>query len=127
MSKKTPTLENLLLQANKMLKKAPDYRSLCRGKKYHLVSVDPNLGQLRVKFESGSVHPISMDDVLAIISEIYRVREMPRGYFRDRNNSLRVLGRSYWHAPGAAILAILPHLDPSIKVDEKCSLYLIDR
>ncbi len=121
---KLPTRAELILRAERMLVEAPYFRSLCRGKRYELTSVDPRAGRLHVLFESGTTHRITIDDLLAILKELNVVRALPRDYFRNPENSLRVLGRSYWHAPGAAILAILPQLDSHVKINERCCLFL---
>ncbi len=83
-----------------MLIEAPQFRSLCRGRRYKLISVDASAGNLHVLFKYGRARRLAVDDIIAILKELYIVRTMPRNYFRSPEKSLRVLGRSYWRAPG---------------------------
>jgi len=124
MPHRPPSRAELIIQAERMLLEAPQFRSLCRGRRYKLISVDARAGNLHVLFKSGRTRRLAVDDIIAILKELYIVRTMPRNYFRSPEKSLRVLGRSYWHAPGAALLAILPRLDSDVRVDRQCGLFL---
>ena len=124
MPQSPPTTNELLFMARKLLDEEPEFKSLSRGNQYKLVSVDGESGYLKVLFESGRVRRLLVDELCLILKELYRVKSIPRGYFRNPSNCMRVLGRKSWHAPGAAMFAILPKLDSKIRVDEKSGLIL---
>jgi hypothetical protein len=94
------------------------FYSLVRGHKYVVESVREEDQTLRVRFQSRRLRRIKLDDLYAIYTELYRLGRLPRNHFLDRSNSMRVLRKGYWHAPGAAMFAILPELDSSIIIEK---------
>jgi len=121
---KPPSVQDLLRCALCNMKRTPEFRSLVRGHIYQLVSIDSKEGRLDILYESGRVHSISLLEMKAMIDELYRVHVLPRKYFRNQANARRVFGSPHWHAPGAAMHALLPRLDPAVHADEHGNLYL---
>ena len=122
-----PTHDELVRRAQALLEESPTFQSLCRRRPYTLVSVDSRAGYLRVRYESGRIRRLLLKELVALVHELYLIGSLSRNYFREPSNTLRVFGRPFWHAPGAAMFAILPKLDPQIMVDAKCGLVLKPR
>jgi len=115
----------LIKRAKNLLKRRPEFRSLCRGHTYELVSVSMTTGEIAIRFQSGAVHRVAVQDLIAFLGELYRVGCLPRDYFRDPANSLRVFGTKSWHAPGAAMFALIPVLDERARVTSHCGLAVL--
>jgi hypothetical protein len=122
-TRKSPlSASEITILAQRMLRDAPLFRSLCLGNEYKLVAVEKSARLLKVQYESGRVRSIQLVHLAHLSRELYRIGALPRNYFRDSSNSMRVFGWRTWHAPGAAMYAILPHLDPAVQVDSDCGL-----
>jgi len=94
------------------------FYSLVQGRRYTMIFLDEDRRHCVFEYESNRQKSIPLTDLYAVYRELYKQGCLPRAYFRDPENCLRVLGRRSWHAPGAAIYALLPLLDESIKVKE---------
>jgi hypothetical protein len=116
------SVSEMIILAQRMLRDAPSFRSLCLGNEYKLVAVEKPARLLKVQYESGRIRSIQLVHLANFLRELYRIGALPRNYFRDSSNSMRVFGWRTWHARGAAMYAILPHLDPAVQVDSDCGL-----
>jgi hypothetical protein len=105
-----------------MLQDSPVFRSLCQERRYELTSVDSSEHKLSIRYESSRLRPIKIAHLVAFLRELYRVGRLPRNYFRNQSNCRRIFGWSTWHAPGAAMYAILPVLDHDVEKDSECGL-----
>jgi hypothetical protein len=93
------------------------YRSLVHRNRYTVLGLDEEGRRCNFRYESGREDKwITLDDLYALYEELYRCGRLPRNHLRNPANSMRIVGRASWHAPGAAIYALLPHLDDKITV-----------
>lgn len=95
---------------------AGDYvwKSLVEKNSYAAARIDEAEKRCEFEYESGNRRWIPLEDLYAVYEELYRMGRLSTAYLRDADNCERVLGRRHWHAPGAAMLALLPHLDDRI-------------
>jgi hypothetical protein len=98
--------------------------SLVHRKKYLALEVDHDRQRCRVLCESGNCLWMGFQDLYDVYRELYWVGQLPRSYFCDAANSLRVLGKRTWRAPAAAVYALLPLLDTCIRVSHQGDLSL---
>lgn len=105
-------------------RKGSSYFSLMQKRKYVMVSLDETRKRCTFEYESGRQKSIPLTELYALYRELYEIGELLRSYLRDPENSVRVLGRKTWHAPGAAMYALLPLLDDGIKVSEGGHLFV---
>ncbi len=90
------------------------WMSLVAHKGYRATDLDETQRRCEFEYESGTRKWIPLDDLYAVYAELYRRERLSRAYLKDPDNSQRVVGRRYWHAPGAAIFGLLPVLDDRI-------------
>ncbi len=90
------------------------YSSLVRRNRYYIVRIEPASKRLIIRYESGNSIAIDIEKVYAVYAELYRLGAMPRNYFNNQATCMRVLGMRQWHAPGAAMLALLPVVDTKV-------------
>ena len=94
--------------------KGERFYSLVRKNEYQITALDKTNDRYRIKYESKREKWVPMNELYAIYPELYRLGTLPRNYLRNPENSIRIIGRGKWHAPGASMYAILPVLDKSI-------------
>ena len=86
------------------------------GQSHHrIVWADPDRKEYEIEYPSGNRIVVRIDDLYALYCELYA-----RGYIDGScisSNVQRILGWKTWHAPGRALLAILPLIDDSIRID----------
>jgi len=118
------TEAQLIERIHQLCQERKQFISLVKRRQYLPLYLDENDGRLAIRFQNGKVRKARVRDIFALYRELYRLRCLPRNYMRNPNNAKRVVGRSHWHAPGAAIYAIIPHLDTDIKVADGGHLYM---
>jgi hypothetical protein len=89
--------------------------------RYKIVSFDETAKRYEVEYPSGKRYVVSSDELYAVYGELYGRGSLTSAYMKD--NARRLIGWSSWDRGGAAMVAILPHLDEVIR-DVKGSLYL---
>jgi transcriptional regulator with XRE-family HTH domain len=86
------------------------------GKSSHrIVSVDPAKMEYEIEYASGNRVLVRLRDLYALYRELYTRGSIDRSYVSKNVKS--ILGWKTWHVPGCALLAILPHVDNSIRRD----------
>lgn len=87
------------------------------GKSAHtIVSVDISKKRYQIEYERTKSwpKPITLAELYALYCELHGVGELSNRYMEA--HCRQVLGWPRWHAPGSAMMAILPKLDDSIDV-----------
>jgi len=93
------------------------------GKSSHKIAhLDEFQKTYDVEYNSGNIRKVKLDDLYNLYKELYGNQYLDSPYMTQ--NHKRILGWSDWHAPGSAMMAILPHLDDDIKV-ERGKLYIL--
>lgn len=92
------------------------------GRSSHVVkSVDKASLTYEIEYESGNRKTIKVEELYTLYAHLYAHNKLTNEYMLE--NHEEVLGWKHWHAPGSAMLAILPHIDDKIRY-EGANLYL---
>jgi len=89
-----------------------EINSLTDRKTHLLVSADQADRTYLIQYESGNTKRIKLDQLYALYAELHLRGELSYQYMGQHVK--QILGWSQWHAPGSAMMAILPVLDERI-------------
>lgn len=91
------------------------WKSLVQRNKYTTVSLHTAERRCEFEYQSGNRKWIELDILYSLYEELYRAGRLSgRDFSTDPDYCERVTGRRYWHAPGAAMMALLPLLDDRV-------------
>ena len=87
------------------------------GREFHrVVRIRHSERAYEIEYESGNrPKPISLEYLAALYRELYEVGKLTNNHMGKHYK--RILGWSSWHAPGSAMMAILPLIDDDIGVE----------
>lgn len=106
--------------------KREEIESLAQRKRHKIIAVS-EVGvekQYTIRYESGNTIGVKLTDVYNVYKELYRRKRLESTYMEE--NYERILPDwPRWHAPGRAILAILPKLDENIEVEYRGRSYTL--
>ena len=115
---RTPlTKEHLWENLVQLTKRTREIRSLTGQKRHLIKKLNYNDKSYRIEYaETGNQKTVKLDDLFAMYTELYANGFLNTGYMGKAYK--RILPWGGWTAPGSAMLAILPHLDPQIRADK---------
>ena len=117
MSKPRYTKDEFWEQVRRFWKPNSTYFSLVRENEYVIVSLDESKKYCVFRYESNKLKAIVFDELYEVYKELYVRGNLPRDFMKQPGNSIRLINKKTWHAPGAAMYALLPRLDSAIKVE----------
>jgi hypothetical protein len=88
------------------------------------MEINHHTQKLEFQYESGNQKWISFKHLYSFYKHLYSHEKLRRNHFRNEDICLRVFGWKCWHAPGAAMFALLPHLDDNIYTNEEGDLFI---
>jgi len=103
------------------IKKEPFYSLVCE-KRYQPIEINHSDQKLKFRYERGNPYSIIFNHLYKFYEYLYSQEEIKRNYFRNEENCKHVFGWKCWHAPGAAMYALLPHLDDNIRASTQGDL-----
>jgi|GEM_PF-1700003 hypothetical protein len=96
-----------------------EFYSAVRGNRYTIPTLDRIARTYTIKYKSGNTKVIPFDDIYALYQELYRIGRIPRGFLNSASDCMRLFNhKTYLHAPGATLYAILPELDSAIFIEK---------